>query len=616
MDNVINLSGEIYVLISYLEKYGVNTQTIHNGLARNRKSKTEYYVHFQDSINSKRVWIKYLTLTPDLFRRFKLPNHEELVQMESESTITKTKKFIQTRLEFAYEYGYKLFMKHYIGTYYGREIITSYARTHCLFSSCLEMKQYNIEIKDIFKVYLEYQDLQFQTENLKSFYNKLKLYEVQGHRIFIHKSYGESRGARKLTAKHISKIEELYKDKRQLSGRDIHLKINQWAIENGYSKVSLSTIKKVLADAHLQNRCKPYRNGEAWKKNLFDPFTLRIRPQDNGTLWEIDGSKLQIPYLNDGKPSFLNYFVVMDVHSGKIIGYSLDKSENAHMVLNAMEMAVFNCNYLPLEILMDHGSSFTHNKFKSFEEQISLFGTQVRKHLPGNAKDKGHIERFVSTFQTTICKNVEGYIGEGVKSKQEEGRPDENQIHNFLKPKNLRSRQELESLFGELIEEYNNLKINDKKSPNTKYEIAKLDKYASNVSKNDMALMFWHRISDYQIKNSMVLITEGSFRKNTFQYVIEEDEWRLKLNFTKILVCYTKEDRSFIKLFDENENHILDVKRRLPTPMVIRKPKESIIKDNVSIGEEIIEPKLKSKNQLYKKPETLDVFFVKTKHNE
>ncbi|MBX2976621.1 MAG: transposase family protein [Ignavibacteriaceae bacterium] len=601
-------------MISFLEKYGVSSHTINNGTCRNRKRKTIFYEHFYDSINKKKIWLKYSSLPIQLINSHKLPPIQDLMEVVEKEEKNKTIDLIKSKLSFAFENGYRKFIKYYLGVFHEKEIIESYARTHSLFSNCLELKQFGIKIKEIFPEYIKFVGLQFQTKNIKSFYQKLLEYELSGHRAFIHKNYGTVREKYKLTENHLSKIAELYRDSKMLSGREIHEKLNLWAVKNGYSKVSLSAIKNVMANNEFQNRNRVYRNGCEWKKRIFDPFLLREKPEYNGTLWQIDGSRLQIPYLNKNKPGFLNYFVIYDVHSGKIVGYSIDKSENSNMIVEAIKMAVENCKYAPMEIVSDSTGGLKSTRFTILKEHLSLLGTQFRKHE--HPRDKGQVERFVGSFQTTVCKNIDGYIGEGIKSRRVDARPSNKVIQEALKPSNLRSESELKELFPNLIDQYNKLKINDKKSPNLIFDLAQKDEYAPDVSDNDFTLMFWNRIHDYKIKNSMVLITEGSFRKQTYQYIIDDYDLRIKLNLSKVLVCYSKSDRSYIKLFDENENHIIDVKRTIPVPIVFRKKVKKESKKSQIIDSVVEQKVLSDKNQLYKQPETLDILFIKSKNNE
>ncbi len=415
-------------------------------------------------------------------------------------------------------------------------------------------------------------------------------------------------------------------NRKQYSYTTIHEKLNNWAVLNGFSEVSLSSVKKILSDPYIQNQCKPYRNGKEWERYNLNPFRLREEPKFNGELWQLDGSRLQFPYLDENNTvSFLQLFVVMDVHSRKIIGFSTGKTENHTLVIQALRNAVETTGYLPFEMVTDNGSCFKHERFKKLEEYISILGTNFRRHKPDSPRDKGHVERFFSTFQTVICKGKMGYIGEGIKSTREEARPSKELLSEAFLRKNIRTRKELEIFAEHLILEYNLKKTNGKReAPNIQFTISKLDKSISKVSDNDFTLMFWERIQEYQIRNSMIILSEGNSRNLQFQYIINDLENRYRLNGTKVIVCYQKSDRSVVKLFDENERFILRIEKSEPikTVQTKRKTQASIPRiKSLEIKSELKQNQNSniiktSKNQLYKTPATFDVLLIKTKGND
>ncbi len=622
--NIINLSGEIYVQISFLEKYGLNSQTIYNGLSRNRKKNNRSYEHFADPKDNRVKWIKYLSVPKQTMEKYKLPSLLQLTSKLEEDQRTEKEELIHRCLHYANERGYYNYKKYYHGTFHDSYIIDQYARTHAVFCSALDLKNNDIKIKDIFIVYCSIHDLVFNTNSLKSFYHKLRDFEQYGYGIFIHKSYGKSRSWRRVSEEHIKKIELLYRDTKIYSGREIHQKLNSWAIEKGHFPLSISTVKKILSSADFKNRNKGYRYGKEWVFNNFEPFTLRLDPENNGTLWQIDGSRLQIPYLGENnQPKFLILFVVMDVHSRKIVGFSFGKSETHQVAIQALKMAVKNTRYVPKELLRDNGSCFKHTRFKELEEHFKFLGTYVRRHKVGLARDKAHVERFFSTFQTTILNKVKGYIGEGVKSRREEGRPAKEVIEESLKPSQLRTLTELEKLIPTLIDKYNNQKIyDDQHSPWLRYEIAGKDLYTTHVTDNEFSLMFWDKAT-IRVNQSMILMSEGKHRNRRFQYIIEEHDLRCSLNLTTVQVYYQKSDRSLIKLFDENLQWITDLKLSEKVssvkPRKVKKRKKRLVRMD-EIGLKSIAKKAKKKisknNQLFKQPATLDTILTKTKNNE
>ncbi len=620
--DIINLNGEIYVQISFLKKYGLNSNTVYNGLSRNRKNNCRSYIHFADTKDKRIKWIKYTSIPSQVSKKYQLPSSSALLESLENNDIEAKENLIHRCLFFAYENGYNTYKKHYNGVFHDIDSINRYSKTHAVFISILDLRNNGIPLNSIFNFYLKLDDLVFETKSLKSFYHKIKDFEIKGSDSLIHKSYGKKR-PHKIADVHLKKLEELYRNSKIYSGREIHRKINLWAVIEGYTELSFSSVKKILADPDFKNRNKGYRYGKEWVFNNFKPFKTRESPAYNGTQWQLDGSRLQIPYLGQNNfPRFLILFVVMDVHSRKIIGYSFDDSENNKVVIEALKMAVNNTKYLPREILRDNGKCFSHKKVKYIEEYFSFLGSNIRKHSIGLARDKAHVERFFSTFQTTVLNKVDGYIGEGIKSRREEGRPSRELILKSLKKDQLRSRIELETLIPNLINKYNSQKLNeDKPSPQLMYELAKKDEDAINISENEFSLIFWDK-TRIKVKNSMILMSEGGNRKQRFQYIIHDEKLSYSLNLTEVQVIYQKEDRSIIKIFDSNDKWITNLSIHIPLPVVRKKaktknrtlPTKSETIDQVAAKDK--KQKLSDLNQIYKQEATLERFFIKSKSNE
>lgn len=621
---ILALDGHIYVQLSFLKRYGVKEGSVCNQLGRNRRELTSYYDHFTDSQDKRIRWIRYSTISPDMFQKHKLPSEQQLHQIIETEKQDKLDRLIALKFDHADREGFKPCIKYYQGYFYEPDVIHQYARNHSVFQQIQQLRGVSVNINKIFAHYQRLDDLVFETVSLKAFYHKLKQFEQCGHEAFIHKSLGKTKNNRKLTEAHLNKIKELFKDKAQWSYRVIQEKLNIWAILNGYSEVSVSTIKKVLADKYIQNQCKPSRNGKEWSKLHIDSFRLREEPESNGELWQMDGSRFQFAYLTEeGRVEFIILFAVMDVHSRKIVGYATDKTENHLVVMAALRMAAETTGYIPSEILRDKGSCFKHVKYKKLEEHIAALGTNIRSHLPNSPNDKGHIESYFSVFQTIVCKGKFGYVGEGIKSKRESGRPSREVILQALKKDNLRSRKELVELLVELIDEYNSMSANpSKKSPSIRFEIAERCEYSYKLSENEIALMFWNRVQEYHVRQSMVLLSEGSFKNKQFQYLIDDDELRLRLNGTIAIVCYQKDDREKIKLFDQNERFITDLQYSKPVKIVYRQKenKPSVSFEGSAPPKPVANSRkvqqLPDKHQLYQTPGTLEVLLIKTKGND
>lgn len=615
--NTLNLNGSIYVRISFLTEYGLSQASLKNRLNQYRKGETKNYAHFDDSCDRRIKWIQYSSIPVITMRRHNLPIEEKILLDMNGVDANKGEKIVRQSLQHAIEFGYIHYAKHYMNDFCDKDVIEEYAKTHAVLHACLDLKRFDIQIKDIFKVYKELEGLTFSGKSLKSFYHKLNDFNFRGSSSLVHASRGVMKSKSKLNDQQLDKIESLFRDPRQMSGSEMLERLNYWSIKREYKIVSISTLRRVISSAVFQNTNRKYRNGEEWVKNNFQPFQLRNSAEYQGEQWQIDGTRLQIPYLNitTNRPSFLHLFVVLDTHSRKIVGYSLDKSENHMMIKSALRMAVEKCGYLPKQVLRDNASCFKQEKLKKLEKYIIYLGSDIRAHKVANARDKAQVERFFGVFQSKILKLEDGYIGEGIKSKRAEARPSDVILKKNFNPKNLKTKKELEELVPTLLEKYNNLKsLKDKLSPTLRFEIAEKCKKITPVSENHYKLMFWE-FKTKVIKNSTIILSEGSHRNKEFQYIINDEQLRLTLNGIEVLVYYNRKDRAFISVFDKNEKFITDLKLS-NKPKIVREYKNKDRQES-SLRKKVVKKKANnSKNKLFKKPLDLNVLLVKTKDNE
>lgn len=620
-NETLNLNGNLHVRGKFLKSYGISEKSINSRLCDNRKGKTKNYEHFTDPNDQRIKWIKFESIPPSTRRKFNLPIPEQILQNLDEEKIEERLKRIRNMLHHANEKGYVHFVKHYHGIYQDHEVIEEHARTHSVLHASADLKRFGIPVKDIYPIYCEIEDLTFPGKSLKSFYHKLVDFEKHGVQSLIHSNQGKAKSTKAVTPEHLRNIERQFRDTQMFSGPEITDNVNFWAIRNGFRRLSVSTVRRIISDPHFQNKNRPYRNGVEWAKNNFEPFQIRLNADSNGEQWQIDGSRLQIPYFNAKKkcPSFLHLFVIMDVHSRKIIGYSVAESEKHDMVIEAFNSAVTNCEYLPKQILKDSGSCFKHKNIKYLLRFFQYLGCEIRTHKVGNPRDKAQVERFFGVLQSKVLKLTEGYIGEGIRSKRKEARPNEAVLKKNFDPKNLRSRDQLEKLVPDLIERYNNLKSKrDDLSPNLRFAIAKVHDGSVPVSDPDFKLMFWAR-KIIQVKNSMIILSEGSNREKQFQYIIDDAELRLRLNLTEVIVCYNRADRSTISVYDINEKWIVNLRLSDPCQNVqtttYDPPKDPPIMDN-TLQKKANNARTKTRNNLFKQSASLDMLLVKTKDNE
>ena len=592
------MDGNAYVLPSFLKSYGLTQKIITNRLKQFKDKKSSFYDHFHDFSNKKHVWIKYNSLHLKDFKKYELPSEYELLFSIREEKEDENFRLIKTSFQFAVDQGFKSYIKEFVGIFDCVNTITKYAKEYALFNSVKNLLKYDINIKTMYEVYDQYNFSQIKINSEKTFYRKLNDFRKEGAKSLVHRSLGVGREKGKFPEQVYNQLTKIYRNPKHYSGRVIHQMLTSWCLENHYKPVSFSTVKSFIAKADFQNMNNPYRYGKEWAERNFNPYKLRNVPDYNGTLWQLDGTRIQIPFFNKKKKKedFLYIFVVMDVHSRKIIGHALDYTENKSLIIESLKNAVKNTGYLPREILRDNGSSFSSKEYKFLEEQIKFLGTYCRSHAVGMPRDKAQVERFFGTFQTTVLKYIDGYMGEGITSSKERERPNNETLKESRKITNLRTKEKLTDIINESIHNYNHVRIHeDRPSPEGYFLSANLDSAAHKISDHEFALMFWDR-DIVKVKNSMIILTSGNRSQYKHPYEIQDLNLRYKINLTEVIVCYKKSDRSIIKIYDQNEKWLSDLKLSKHTDMVFKK-KKHVNRENI---EEQVDSNEKNRSALDK----------------
>jgi hypothetical protein len=148
-----------------------------------------------------------------------------------------------------------------------------------------------------------------------------------------------------------------------------------------------------------------------------------------GDCWEIDATRMniisheaEIQVVNKKGEietkkveKFIFVVAIRDVHSGDILGYSFDHSENHAVYAQAMKMAVQNAGYLPYEFVMDKFPGHNTPQMKDLFERMEHLG--VKLTVTHKANDKAGVERFFRTLQSVFLMDSKYFYGEGIMSR-------------------------------------------------------------------------------------------------------------------------------------------------------------------------------------------------------
>jgi len=219
MNNIIDLNGEVYVLSSFLTKYGVNKGTIYNGLSRYNRKITFHYDHFTDNIDKRLKWIRFSSIPLKLIKRHCIPTETELQDSLEDSKMDKKEKQIVRSFDFAYHQGFIGCKKHYHGLFHDVDSIDKYAKAHAVLSTCASLNTHGVTIKSLYAVYKNWNFSVLDIKSAKTFYRRIANFSKEGVSSVVHAAYGKIRGSSTVNEKVFNQLELLYRDKKMLSGR-------------------------------------------------------------------------------------------------------------------------------------------------------------------------------------------------------------------------------------------------------------------------------------------------------------------------------------------------------------------------------------------------------------
>lgn len=339
--------------------------------------------------------------------------------------------------------------------------------------------------------------------------------------------------------------------KKRYNQAQTHRKICKVCKEKDWKEPSLSWTK----GAYRRLEAISYSNRNGADDFFYNqkPYMGLIPAQNANSQWQIDGWRL--PFYMKGYET-LTLFWVIDACTGKVVGTRVDSSENTETILRGLENAVSTTGVLPFEIVSDNHSFNQTKEAEYLKDTLTKIGTTWTVSM--NPRRKSKVERSFRTFGDDFCKEEYGYTGQGIKTKIKNGRPAQEMIDKAVK--NPLTREQIILIAGRCIDDYNNTKGKDGKSPNERYEEAVNDasrvKKSFKVSELDIAQLFIRR-SEASVRKGQVVIERGGVK---YEFEVSAAQFN-KLNNKTFGIRYATFDE--IMLFDlKTDEYIANVRRK------------------------------------------------------
>jgi len=557
-DVYIKVGNEVAIFRKTLLALGLPENTLNVAISRNKKGASNSYSTVK--LNNQ-IAILLNTIPRKTRTKYNIEITEKEKLNNAISKVNHIKSILQ-KLNNSITENHSAYIEYYDKS--GKKNIDKdmYAEQHALMIKCVELSdkdmQFKYSLKDIHIAYLRAFVKGKKIRSYNYFSTRIKhLRELikSGHSNvanYLLNGNIDNHNAQKLTATHIWLIEWLYAQPKRLSSPKIHYMVNFHCNDWGLNNISHSSVKQHIALPDVQNRRAHQRYGNSFFQNHISPHVPRIVAPFAGDLYMIDGTPLQFYCLDkNNKRIRLCLFVVLDVCTRKVVGFSIDRSEDRFMIMDALQMAFDLNGHLPAEILSDNFSANKTEEIGEIKDELISRGVLWRHSKVGNARDKTHVERFFGTFQSEICSLFDDYMGEGITSKRKDARPDPYHLQKTIRLKGVSTEKEMRKRIAKMLGMYNDLEIAERLSPNERYTNSEKPNVKS-LEIGDVAYLFWNKTT-VSIRQSMVRIV---VRKVEYQYRIFDHDIKLKLNTYKsrknykVDVRYDEKDMSEIHLYD------------------------------------------------------------------
>ena len=162
---------------------------------------------------------------------------------------------------------------------------------------------------------------------------------------------------------------------------------------------SLHRVAKIMRENKLKAQIgykRRYIKGGKSGKIADNILDRQFNPKAPNHAWVSD-----ITYIRTHE-GFLYVATVIDLFSRRVVGWSMDKTIDRHLVINALLMAVWQRNPKN-EVLVhsDQGSQYASSDYLAFMNEHKLIPSMSRR---GNCHDNAVAESFFATFKKRVTK--------------------------------------------------------------------------------------------------------------------------------------------------------------------------------------------------------------------
>lgn len=404
---------------------------------------------------------------------------------------------------------------------------------------------------------------------------KLLEYKEQGYKALISGKVGNSNTAK------ITEVAGLYilglKRNRNvvLTNSQLLEEYNRTCSSIDCKPITLATLTSWLKEPKTRQLWLDVEQGEVAANKELTRLQRTLMPTRRNSVWEGDGTRLNLYYNNGGKLDTTDVYVVIDVATGMWLGWSFGDGETYEMARKAFRMALERAGERPYQIKTDNQGSLVSKRGKNLIEDIAL----MRSNSAPYRSSSKMIENEIGDFQQIELHRYPNFTGQNVTTGK---RPNLEWLAANMD--RVPDYQGMIAQFEESIHRWNNTVV--KKYGKTRAELYEewTNDELSPVGRMDYIRIFWE---DHEYTNlytqSGITITVGK-REYTYEVLdsreLPDIEWLLEHTHERFQVRYNPDNMSEACLYSIDKDGGLRFERELsPYLRVVRAAQDQTAED-------------------------------------
>jgi transposase InsO family protein len=518
---VLRIESNTYITREEILAFGVHPETLRKYILRARNAGSHYWQCIQ--VKGQKVTL-YRSIPADVRRKYNMPDPDLVDAQEAKEQARPYEQRIASMIEEALSFGYLDYMQAY-DTYPQAtqvELAKAAAVAHVGIKVRSEkdyapkLAYYVEQVQNLGLRYLKISSPDYARKRLKVEDKKSAACELIGIR-------NEGNNNRtKWSEWDRAHMELLYARTAAISMVQIHAYMQHLYIDvYGLPEEKVPTVPSInyhLQQPKVQAAWAKIKHGSAWAYRHYTTPAQRVMALHANDLWMMDGTRLMLWYNKAGKPAQLNVYLIIDVYSGCIVGYSIDEYESRLSIAKALQMAIVRHQVLPYELMHDNASGHKTANIQRLVQNTEALGMTWTPSPVGKPQYKAQVERIFGTLQTRWMSLLSNYAGEGIISTRKGARPNPEHIDKLFAKKaaGLPDREKLEADWAEMVGLHNT-------QPRLKDGLSPLQLYTNNTAPLAIRLNPAQR-NQMVIEPRLITVRQACIRvtdgKTTHQYLL------------------------------------------------------------------------------------------------